>query len=94
MTWIKFTFSLLCIDTIYYAVLILWDYLRTGRGETGNEKHELIFVEDIEPVQVRAEEVNGNGKGSPVAFSGGVSLKELFNLAREESVEYIKAVSF
>jgi hypothetical protein len=94
MTWIKFALWLLGIYTTYYVALIFWDYLRTNRRETGVDKHELTFVEDIEPVKSHIEEVTGTGKDSSVAFSGGVSLKQLFNLAREESVEYIKSVSF
>jgi hypothetical protein len=94
MTWIKFTLWLLGIYTTYYAALIFWDYLRSKRGETENNKHELTFVEDFEPVKPPLEELSGTGKESSVAFSGGVSLKQLFNLAREESVEYIKSVSF
>jgi hypothetical protein len=94
MTWIKFTLWLLGIYTSYYAVLITWDYLHTKRGDTENDKHELTFVEDFEPVKSHVDESTPNGKESSVVFSGGVSLKQMFNLAREESVEYIKAVSF
>lgn len=94
MTWIKFALWLLGIYTIYYIALIFWDYMRISRGNPINDKHELTFVEDIQPVKAPVEELTATGKESPVAFSGGVSLKQLFNLAREESVEYIKSVSF
>lgn len=94
MTWIKFTLWLLGIYTSYYAALIIWDYLRTKGGDTGNDQHELTFVEDIEPIKSHVDESILNGKESSVVFSGGVSLKQMFNLAREESVEYTKAVSF
>ncbi len=94
MTWLKFALWLLSIYSIYYVALIFWDNLQTKRGETGSDKHELTFVEDIQPVQSFVEELTASGKESSVAFSGGVSLKQLFNLAREESVEYIKSVSF
>ncbi|NHA03271.1 hypothetical protein G7092_05680 [Mucilaginibacter sp. HC2] len=94
MTWIKFTLWLLGIYTSYYAALIIWDYLRTKRGDTGYDQHELTFVEDIKPVKSHVDESTLNGKESSIVFSGGVSLKQMFNLAREESVEYIKAVSF
>ena len=94
MTWLKFALWLLSIYSIYYVALIFWDNLQTKRGETGSDKHELTFVEDIQPVQSLVEELTASGKESSVAFSGGVSLKQLFNLAREESVEYIKSVSF
>ena len=94
MTWIKFALWLLGIYSIYYAAIIFWDFLRTNRQGTVSDKHELTFVEDIEPVKSLVEEVTATGKESSFAFSGGVNLKQLFNLAREESVEYIKAVSF
>ena len=94
MNWIKFALWLLGIYTTYYIALILWDYLRTNRGEAPDAKHELTFVEDINPIKSLVEEITGSGKESSMAFSGGVSLKQLFNLAREESVEYIKSVSY
>lgn len=94
MTWIKFALWVLGIYTSYYAALICWDFLRTNRSGTATDKHELTFVEDILPVKSLVEEITGSGKESAIAFSGGVSLKQLFNLAREESVEYIKSVSF
>ena len=94
MTWIKFALWVLGIYTSYYAALIFWDFLRTNRGGTASDKHELTFIEDIEPVKSAVEETEANGKESSISFSGGVSLKQLFNLAREESVEYIKSVSF
>jgi hypothetical protein len=94
MTWIKFAICLLGSYTCYYAALIFWDYLRSHRGETAHDQHELTFVEDIEPVKSPAEAVTGSGKESSIAISGGVSLKQLFNLAREETVEYVKAVSY
>lgn len=92
MTWIKFAIWLFGIYTIYYAALIFWDYLRSKRRDTETEKHELTFVEDIQPVKSPIDEVSASGKESSVAFSGGVSLKQLFNLAREESVEYINFI--
>lgn len=94
MTWIKFALWVLGGYAVYYTALIVWDYLRTNRGEAANSKHELTFVEDINPIKSLVEEITGSGKESSIAFSGGVSLKQLFNLAREESVEYIKSVSF
>jgi hypothetical protein len=94
MTWLKFALWLISIYAVYYVAIILWDNLRANRGESESDKHELTFVEDIHPVQSLVEEIIGSGKESSVAFSGGVSLKQLFNLAREESVEYIKSVSF
>jgi hypothetical protein len=94
MTWLKFALYLLGIYATYYGALIFWDHLHIGQKDPESDKNELTFVEDIEPVKSFFEELTGSGKESPVASSGGVSLKQLFNLAREESVEYIKSVSY
>ncbi|MBS7565557.1 hypothetical protein KHS38_14180 [Mucilaginibacter sp. Bleaf8] len=94
MTWIKFFTWLLGLYTAYYAVLILWDQLRHQRSDTRDEKHELTFVEDVVPQKSQPDENLPDGKQSPVVSSGGVTLKEFFNLAREEVVEYTRAVSF
>ena len=94
MTSIKFTICLIGIYTGYYAILIVWDNFRNRRSDGENAQPELTFAEDIAPIQSHFNEPAGNTKESPVVFSGGVSLKELFNLAREESVEFIKSVSF
>lgn len=94
MNWIKFAFWLLGIYTFYYGGIIFWDYLRNNRSPAESNRHELTFVEDIEPQVSYSDELSMNDVESPVTFSGGVSLKQLFNLAREESVEYIKSVSY
>jgi hypothetical protein len=94
MTWIKFAVWLLGIYTTYYAAIIFWDQLRNKRSNTQNDKHELTFVEDIEPIKSHIDEPSTLGRESSVDSSGGVSLKQMFNLAREEVIEYTRAVSF
>jgi hypothetical protein len=94
MTWIKFALLMLGSYTGYYAAIIFWDYFRSRSGKAANDQQELTFIEDIEPVKSLPEEPNVSGKETSTSFSGGVSLKQLFNLAREESVEYIKSVSY
>ena len=94
MNWIKFTTWLLGIYTCYYAILIFWDYFRTKGTVNADEKPELVFAGDDEQIHVVGDETGTAIPGSPVISSGGVSLKDLFNLARDESIEYIKAVSF
>lgn len=94
MTWLKFAIWLLMMYAGYYGVLIFWDRKRSGGNRADEGKQELTFVEDSEPEKAYTDELPDHTRESPVAFSGGVSLKQLFNLAREESVDYIKAVSF
>lgn len=94
MTWINFFTWLLGLYAAYYAALILWDHLRHRHSYAREEKHELTIVEEVVPQKSQPEETVADPKQSPLVSSGGVHLKELFNLAREEVVEYTRAVSF
>jgi arginine exporter protein ArgO len=93
MTWIKFALWMGAIYLIYYALMILWDYLRSGRQPAAENAHELSFEEHVEPVR---EIPDGSAEiyDASVLSSGGVSLKQLFNLAREEVIEYTRPVSY
>jgi len=93
MTWIKFALSLSGIYAAYYAALILWDVIRNGRRPPGNDIHELTFVEHIEPVRAEIDAVP-EFYPSAVISSGGQSLKQIFNLAKEEVIEFTRGVSF
>ena len=93
MTWIKFAIWLSGIYLLYYAALIIWDIIRSGHSPVSAEAHELTFIEHVEPIRQDPEPVS-EYQGSAVISSGGVNLKQLFNLAREEAVEFTRAVSF
>ncbi|MBD1395159.1 hypothetical protein [Mucilaginibacter glaciei] len=93
MSWIKFALWLSGIYSMYYAAIILWDFFRGGRSPADERSHELSFTEHIEAVQA-GPEATAEIYGSSVISSGGVSLKQLFNLAREEAIEFTRPVSF
>jgi hypothetical protein len=93
MTWIKFALWLSGIYAAYYAALILWDFMRNGRKPVSGDTHELTFVEHIEPVRAEMDSVP-EFHPSAVISSGGQSLKQIFNLAKEEVIEFTRAVSF
>jgi len=93
MTWIKFIIWLLGGYAVYYAVLIIWDQLHRRRVSGDDTTNELTFIEHIQPAAAMPD-VAAPLPPSPIVASGGVSLKDTFNLAREEVVEYIRAVSF
>lgn len=93
MNWIQFALWMGVIYLIYYAGLILWDFLRNGKKPGGEQSHEISFEEDIEPVRAIPDEQAPLYDAS-VLSSGGVSLKQLFNLAREEAIEFTRPVSF
>ena len=93
MTWIKFALWLSGCYLIYYAAMIFWDFIRNGHAPVSHDSHELTFVEHVEPIRPEPEPAS-EYHGSAVMSSGGVSLKQLFNLAREEAVEFTRSVSF
>jgi len=94
MTWIKFAIWLFGIYTAYYTSLVLWDVLQKKRTTVAERPGELTFVDDLEQVKEVTDEPAETEAGSPVVSSGGVSLKQTFNLAREDAIAYIRAVSF
>ena len=93
MTWIKFALWLGGIYFAYYAAIILWDFLRSGHKVAVSDTHELTFVEHIEPVRAEMDTVQ-EFYPSAVVSSGGQSLKQIFSLAKEEVIEFTRAVSF
>jgi hypothetical protein len=93
MTYLKFTLWLPGLYFIYYTVIILWDLLKANKDGVKQEGHVLTFAESFAPVQP-AFELTMDDVRSPFVPSGGVRLKQLFNLAQEEAIEYTSQVSF
>ena len=93
MNWIKFAIWLSGLYAIYYAAVILWDITLNGRSPAGPTSNELTFVEHVEPERPDYEHISEQ-QGSAMISSGGVSLQQLFMLAREEAVEFTRSVSF
>jgi hypothetical protein len=94
MNWIKFAIWLFGIYTAYYAALLAWDFRTGQRSSADLPSGELAFADDEEPVTTVPDEPSVKERVSAVVSSGGVTLKQTFNLAREEVVDYIRAVSF
>ena len=93
MTWLKFALWLLILYAAYYGAVITGDLFQQRRRPKEKASGALSFSEApeiIKPVLEPAAAVNS----SPLSASGGVSLKQLFNLCREEAVEYRRAVSY
>ena len=93
MTWIKFLLWLSGIYSLYYAGMLAFDGLLAGRIAVEDPAPVLTFTEEH---QVKRPEP-GLTQQAPVSSlfsSGGLSLKQLFNLAREEAIEYTRPVSF
>ena len=110
MNWLHFTLWVAAIYLLYYLVNILVDIAGNGRSPTNKSlSDELTFSEHSEPKQLFHEAENdvagvktGGVKDTGIKIkpepevmsSGGVSLKDIFNLARQESIIYTRPVSF
>jgi hypothetical protein len=96
MTWFKFSMWLAVIYAAYYGALIVAELLRARRILPDEDNIELTFVEETAPAKAvfTAESASAAAISSPVVSSGGVSLREIFRLAQEEAIEYIRPVSF
>ena len=90
MTWIKFTLWLCGVYGTYYAGIIMLDLFKKGRSPVAAASHDLTFIEHIQPEQIHAAEK----PVSAIIATGGKTIKEIFGLAREEMIEYTRAVSF
>jgi hypothetical protein len=95
MTWIKFICWLSGLYAFYYIGNILWDLSRSKKL-AANDTPQLVFEEQV-PQKVAADapppKLPEKAK-SPVVDSGGVRLKQLFQLAKAESIVYTGAVSY
>jgi hypothetical protein len=93
MNWIKFILWLCSIYAFYYTAIIAWDLIRNGGSPVKNESNELTFVEHTEPAKPEIEQVKTYPPSAMVG-SGGVNLKQMFSLCREEAIEFTRGVSF
>lgn len=100
MNWFHFLSWVAGLYLVYYLALILFDYARNKRPKT-LDSGELTFTEDIQPKKIEhlpdkteSPPPPASKSGSPVISSGGVSLKNLFGLCREEAIIYTRPVSF
>jgi hypothetical protein len=96
MNWQHFILWTAGIYILYYLAMILYD-LSINKRRKQETTGELTFAEDILPQRIehlpdKTEAPVTNA--SPIIASGGVSLKNLFGLCRDEAVQYTSAVSY
>ena len=107
MNWTHFFLWVAGLYTLYYLAIVLIDL--AGSGPIPAEQHntqELTFSESTSPTQLQheplAEDKATSGNTAPakrkaepeVMASGGVSFKEMFRLAKQESIIYTQSVGF
>jgi hypothetical protein len=98
MNWIHFSIWVAGLYLLYYLVIILLDVAAGKRKPTPAASGELTFSEAVQPQQLQHEpdpEPTPEAKVKPeIMASGGVTLKDFFRLAKQESIIYTKPVSF
>jgi hypothetical protein len=88
MTWLRFILTITGAYLLYYLANICFDlYLFRGTDEEEAWTEELTFTETVQPIALYAD-------GPPQTATGGVSLKELFDLSRKDAIIYTRAVSY
>jgi hypothetical protein len=104
MNWIHFSIWVAGLYLLYYLVVILLDVAASKRAPAANAgSGELTFSETVQPKQLQHEPEEeavaettktAERPRSGVTATGGVSLKDFFNLAKQESIIYTRPVSF
>ncbi|WP_443938825.1 hypothetical protein [Pedobacter sp. MW01-1-1] len=103
MSWIQFLLWMMCAYACYYAGMITYDLSKNERKEDSEMEYTFLVdyleAEKVSLKEIEDEEIDyfvddGEMGEPPIVFSGGVSIKELFALARSESIEYTSSVSF
>jgi hypothetical protein len=101
MNWLHFLSWVAGLYLLYYIALFLFDGSRSRTTKTP-ANGELTFSEDLPPKKIahlpdRTENEPPKQVTKPepaIIGSGGVSLKSLFGLCREEAIIYTRPVSF
>ena len=105
MNWLHFSIWVAGLYLMYYLVVILLDVAASKRAPAAQSNSgELTFSEtvqaqklqhepDEEPPPPEAAKAAERPRPGVIA-TGGVSLKDFFNLAKQESIIYTRPVSF
>lgn len=100
MNWAHFILWTAGSYLLYYPAMILYDLKTSGQKSAGSASNELTFAEENIPFSIeRTPKETSPKEATPkpqpaIIGSGGVTLKNLFGLCREEAVLYTKPVSF
>lgn len=104
MNWLHFSIWVAGLYLLYYLVIILLDVAASKRAPAQTVSGELTFSETVQPKQLQHEPDEevlpaetpkaAERPRSGITATGGVSLKDFFNLAKQESIIYTRPVSF
>ena len=104
MNWLHFSIWVSGVYMLYYLVVILLDVAANKRAPAHAVSCELTFSEPVQPKQLQHEPDEevlpaettkaAERPRSGITATGGVSLKDFFNVAKQESIIYTRPVSF
>ncbi|MBE9599891.1 hypothetical protein [Pedobacter sp. MC2016-24] len=98
MTWLQFFLWLTGLYLSYYLLNIFLDWGRAQRLDKVLESQELTFSESHHPEKVDLipeKKVKATTTSAPPSTGlSGVSITDLFELARTESIHLTRAVTF
>jgi len=104
MNWLHFSIWVSGLYLLYYLVVILLDVAANKRAPAQEVSGELTFSEPVQPKQLQHEPDEevlpaettkaAERPRSGITATGGVSLKDFFNVAKQESIIYTRPVSF
>lgn len=100
LNWVTFLTITGAFYLCYYLALILTDALFAKRFHLEQDEIPVLtFTENPLPEKVSLEDLKNKTSGPngsrPASIGlGGVSLHDLFVLARQDAIEYTKSVSF
>ncbi|RZM24914.1 MAG: hypothetical protein EOO88_21210 [Pedobacter sp.] len=107
MSWISFLMWVLGIYFFYYSANIGFDLLKVGRTaevsdnsllsvrvDMENEVLLPLKVSDGDEIDYFIDEEDTPVPESPIYSSAGVNIKQLFELARSESIEFTGRVKY
>jgi len=108
MSWTTFLTVVFIVYLVYYGLNLLYDLFKAKRlPETDDYSEELFFTDDSEPelIELKSEtsvaEANSNPQSpkayfssGPVASTGGVGLKQLFFMAKDNLIEFTRTIPY
>ncbi|TCC98788.1 hypothetical protein [Pedobacter hiemivivus] len=95
MSYLQFALWLTGGYSGYYLLNILYDSTRKDRQTRDESAPVLSFAPDLSPQKVQPKQLPEAPEPEPASVaSGAVSLQGLFALARKETIELTRQVSF
>jgi len=102
MNWTQFLSGLTAIYLIYYVPNLLFDFLKSGVTTTDQDSLPELMLDEEEGVtdaskdpddasQPRTKQVLSSGE---IKSTGGVSMKEMFALAKADAIKFTGAVPY